>query len=115
MRKNIVGLLAVVLIGLCGVAAATPIVYGVNISDGTETVTGTITTDGNLGTLVAADITAWSFTAIGPVTFSINSTLLGALIRCGASCGLMATPTSLLYDFSLDLAHAFDSIVFGVN
>lgn len=100
MRGNFAGLLAVVLIGLCGIAAATPIVYNVNISDGTETVTGTITTDGKIGTLAASDITAWDLAASGPEPFLTSSSLLGAMILSGASNGLFATTSSLEYDFS---------------
>jgi hypothetical protein len=111
MRANIAGLLAVVLIGLCGIAAATPIVYSVNISDGTETLTGTITTDGTIGSLVAGDIIAWSLSASGPATFLISSTLPGSMVSCGASCGLFATASLLKYDFS----SAASSLDFLVN
>jgi PEP-CTERM motif len=103
MHKNIVGLLAVALIWVCGVAAATPIVYNVNITDGTETVSGTITTDGMIGTLVAGDVTNWALSATGPVALSINSTLPGAIVDCDSmpSCGLVATADGgLEYDFS---------------
>jgi hypothetical protein len=41
-------------------ALASPIVYTVNDTVSAGTVTGTITTDGNLGTLVTADITGWN-------------------------------------------------------
>jgi hypothetical protein len=106
MRKNIVGLLAVALLWGCGIAAATPIVYNVNLSDGIETVTGTITTDGHTGALLAGDITAWTFSASGPLNFLVSSTLFGALVDCGPSCGLSATASSLTYDFSSATAHS---------
>ena len=111
MRKNIVGLLAAALLFACGVAAATPIVYNVNISDGIETVTGTITTDGTIGPLVAGDISAWTFSASGPVNFLVSSTLFGALLDCGLSCGLSATASSLTYDFSSATAHSLFATV----
>jgi hypothetical protein len=104
MRGNIVGLLAVALMCVCGIAAATPIVYNVNISDGTETVTGTITTDGLFGPLVAGDITAWSLSASGPVPILISSTIPGASVSCSVNCALFATAGTLLYDFSISVS-----------
>jgi hypothetical protein len=100
MRGTILGLLAVALMFVCGVASAN-IVYNVDITDGTETISGTITTDGHTGTLLLGDITAWDLTATGPVAFSINSTLSGAIDGCAPSgCGLTASAASLVYDFS---------------
>ncbi len=55
MKPKILGLISVVLLGVCGVASSS-IVYNVDITDGTETVSGTITTDGNTGALAAGDI-----------------------------------------------------------
>jgi hypothetical protein len=96
MRRNIVGLLAVALMCVCGVAAATPIVYNVYISDGTETVSGTITTDGTIGVLAAGDITAWHLAAVGPQTFGPAT---GAGVECLpdflGGCGLGATSSTL--------------------
>jgi hypothetical protein len=97
MRRNIVGLLTVALMCVCGVARATPIVYDVYISDGIETVTGTITTDGHIGALVGGDITAWSFTASGPAAFTISGTVAGCSL---GGCGLTASSLTLVYDFS---------------
>ena len=96
MHSTIVGLLAAAL--MCGAQVADAlIVYSVDVTDatGTETVTGTITTDGTIGSLVASDFIAWSFTAIGPVPFGPRS---GAtLVSCGAAgCGIIATATTLL-------------------
>ena len=103
MRLNAAGLLTAALICVCGVASAN-IIYNVNITDGTETVSGTITTDGSTGTLAPADITAWDLTATGPVAFSINSAPPGALFCVPGDCGLQATLSSLTYDFSDPLA-----------
>ena len=50
MRRNIAGVLTVALMCVCGVARPS-IVYDVNITDGIETISGTITTDGTTGTL----------------------------------------------------------------
>jgi hypothetical protein len=103
MRGNIVGLLAAALMGVCGVARPS-IVYTVNISDGIEMVSGTITTDGLIGTLNASDITAWDLTAAGPVAFAENSSIPGAFLLCSFGCGLTATATTLAYDFSSQIA-----------
>jgi hypothetical protein len=45
----------------CGVAAPShALTYDVNFSDGTNTVTGTITTNGHTGALLPTDITGWN-------------------------------------------------------
>src|SRR5271155_4209808 len=65
MRGKIIGLLAVALMSLYGVASAN-IVYNIDITDflgGPNSVTGTITTDGDTGTLAVGDITAWTLTS----------------------------------------------------
>jgi PEP-CTERM motif len=101
MRGNILVLLAVALTCVCGVAKSTPIVYNVDIAGQGETVTSTITTDGVIGGLVAADITAWSLTASGPIGLSINSSLVGAGVSCAPSgCGLTASLSDLIYNFA---------------
>jgi hypothetical protein len=59
MRRNIVGLLAVALVCVCGVASAN-ITYIVNQTIGPGTATGFITTDGTIGTLGTADLLSWN-------------------------------------------------------
>src|SRR5438046_8443851 len=104
MRANIVGLLAVALVCVCGVARSN-IVYDVNISNGTETISGTITTDGNTGPLVPGDIIAWNLMAVGPDQVPPGG------VSCGLGCGISATlsdleftSTSLLNDTILQTA-----------
>lgn len=96
MRSIIVSLLATALMCV-GQAADALIIYSVNVTDatGAETVTGTITTDGTIGSLGASDFIAWSFTASGPVPFGPRS---GAtLVSCGAAgCGIITTATTLV-------------------
>lgn len=83
-------------------ASASPITYNLNFTGGSETLTGSITTDGTLGTLALADITAWSFAVTGtPVAFSINSSEAGAFDGCSVSCGLSATSSTLSFDFGI--------------
>ena len=107
-----VSLLCVALALLCasGVASA-DIVYSVNLtgsvppsffsSGGTETVAGTITTDGTFGALTAADIVAYSLTASGVVPASIAGGVVPfpAQVSCDASgCGVTATNTTLTFN-----------------
>jgi PEP-CTERM motif len=112
MRGNILVLLAVALMSVCGVAKSTPIVYNVDFTDGPETTTGTITTDGTIGELVSGEITAWNLTAAGPVSFSMDSALPGATVDCSfAGCGLTASPSMLVYDS----ASTFELIEFRLD
>jgi hypothetical protein len=87
---------------LCSVSAADAGVFTVNRIVGSATVTGTITTNGNLGVLATGDITDWdlllaaggsNFTLLGPLSGS-NS----AVSVTGSA--LSATSTDLLFDFS---------------
>ncbi len=112
MRRSIVGLLAAALLCAWSVASAN-IIYSVNLTDGTETVSGSITTDGNVGAITAADIVAWSLTASGVVDASIASTMPGAAApRCLLNgCALVATATAL----SLDLLTFKQGLVFFVS
>ena len=88
MRANIVGLLAAALMGVCGGASAN-IVYNVNISDGVETLMGTITTDGQSGLLLASDFVSWSLSASGHVNFVANGPPIA--IECDPlGCGVAA-------------------------
>jgi hypothetical protein len=75
MREYTVGLLAVALLCVTGASIASPIVYNVDISDETQSLTGTITTSGIIGPIGFGDITAWSFATSGEVQFSISSAL----------------------------------------
>ncbi len=44
------------------------------------TLSGTITTDGMIGTLTDADITAWSFSVTGPTSYQLTSQSPGATV-----------------------------------
>ena len=59
-------------LALAGEAKAN-IIYDVNLAIGAGGVVGTLTTDGNVGVLVASDIVAWNFiiTGNGGVTFNL--------------------------------------------
>jgi hypothetical protein len=71
---------------MCGAhGAEAAIVYNVDITNGTETLTGTITTDGQTGPLAATDFTAWSFTASNPASFGpITQASASAKVTCGS-------------------------------
>ena len=83
--KTALAALAVAFMGVCGEARAS-IIYDVNLSNGTEAVNGTITTDGNTGTLLPADITAWNLTASGVFSFVLTQSDAGVLRECPAEC-----------------------------
>jgi len=86
MRRSIAGVLSLAVMCVCGVASA-DIVYNVDITDGVETVTGTITTDGASGALTAADFLSWSLSASGTVTLSDVGPPVDA-ICIQADCGI---------------------------
>jgi len=96
-RGTLAGLLVVAFMSLCGVARA-DIIYNVYVTNtgGTETVTGTITTDGNTGPLASGDITAWDLMATGVDTFTISSADSGSSFVCDITgCGLSASLADL--------------------
>jgi hypothetical protein len=68
----------VVAVCACGMqtAAASSIVYDVNIVNGTNSITGTLTTDGQLGALMATDFTDWDIVV---ASGSVSETFLGPL------------------------------------
>jgi hypothetical protein len=76
--------------------------YNVNLSIGTGTVTGTITTDGNTGTLTTSDIKDWNLT----ITDGANSVSLQGPLSGNNSFDAMngspvsADATNILFDFS---------------
>jgi len=82
---------------------ATAAVYSFNYSVGTGSASGSITTDGTLGTLTAANIVDWSvsldgnpgntFTLLGPLSGNNSAKLV-------SGSGLSATATDLMFDFS---------------
>jgi hypothetical protein len=94
------------LLACASLAQAGPITYTLTVTTiGSGTVTGSITTDGTLGTLTDADIIDWNialkpnpgtpFTLFGPLSGN-NSGYLSS------GSNLSATATQLAFDFSLD-------------
>ena len=92
-----VALLLASILALPGFAAAAPITYNVQNTFSSFSVTGTITTDGTLGTLASSDITSYSLT----VSNGTRTDTLTALnsSESVAGSGLTATPSGLFYNY----------------
>jgi hypothetical protein len=107
VKTTFLGSLALGLIGMGGVAmAGSPITYDVDITGAPESITGTITTNGAIGTLPAADITGWNFAATGAQSFSISSADTGAYLP--ESTLLSATASALSFNFGATGGFIFD-------
>ncbi len=90
-------LLLASLLAVPGIAAASPVTYTVDNVFSTFSVTGTITTDGNLGTLSSADITGYALTLA-------NATHTDTLTSANSSesisgSGVTATASGLFYNY----------------
>jgi hypothetical protein len=85
------------------VVSATPITYELIPVNGAQgsTLTGSVTTDGTLGSVLLADILDWSFTSTGALAFSIDKSSPGSSTTCLAALTgcFTATPASLSFDF----------------
>lgn len=81
-----------------GLAAASPITYTLDQTVGSGSVTGTITTDGTLGTLTASNISAWDLNLAGPGA-SLNLTNSNSALEF-VGADLSATATDLFFNFS---------------
>ena len=90
-------LLLASLLAIPGIAAASPITYNVNNAFSTFSVTGTITTDGNLGTLSSADITGYTLT-VSNTTHTDTLTAANSSESISGS-GVTATASGLFYDY----------------
>jgi hypothetical protein len=96
-------MLAVMLVLACDAAQATPITYDLSFGSGApDKLTGSITTDGTIGAINEANITAWSFMSVGAVAFQLSSADVGTFSLCGfgVSACFTATAGALLFDFS---------------
>jgi hypothetical protein len=72
-----------------GAASGNSIIYDVNINDGTNSVTGTITTNGHIGVLLPTDITGWNlvFQAGGAtgITIGTDPSFFGSPLQASTS------------------------------
>ena len=100
--KNAIGIVAISagLLSLPQDASASPIMYTVNQVIGPGSVTGTITTDGTLGTLADADIISWNLLLNnGPNTVVVQEGVNGSnAILTGTA--LTASLTTLTFNYS---------------
>ena len=112
--KNIEGQARAIMAGLCllctvSVANAT-IIYDVNRTIGTGSVTGFIETDGTLGALSTANIVDWAFTLTAPLLpgspdmISLGDS--GFHVVDVSGMPLSATSTELIFDFSPGMGFA---------
>jgi len=98
-------LFAIVLLLLCQTTQA-GIIYNVDRTVGTGSVSGFVETDGTLGVLSASNITNWVLTITAPNTSPNPNTISFANSNCGGLClsngsgAFTATLTDLLFDFS---------------
>jgi hypothetical protein len=105
MLKNTPGLLFAGLMATLGLAQAAPTTYTlIPVVQGVDQLTGSLTVDdadGNLK-ITPTEITAWAFTAVGPVAFSISSAASNAATICsvagGVPCMTVVGP-ALVFDF----------------
>jgi hypothetical protein len=92
--------LMAILFGAAGVLpAAADIIYNVNRTILLGSVSGTITTDGTIGTLATNDITNWNLTLNGPGAFPFNITNLNSGVEVIGN-DLSADATNLTFNFS---------------
>jgi hypothetical protein len=89
-----------ILFGAAGVLpAAADVIYNVNRTVVLGSVTGTITTDGTIGTLATNDITSWNLTLNGPTASPFTLTNLNSGVEIIGN-DLSADATNLYFDFS---------------
>ena len=95
--RFLLGTVAAALLG-SGVCSAAPITYTINQTIGAGSVTGTIQTDGTIGTLAAGNFIAWNLNLNG-VGASFNITD-GNSVAYVTGTDVTATATDLLFNFS---------------
>lgn len=100
-RARVLALVSIGLVGfMSSVAQAAPITYDLlSLTNGMDTLTGSITTDGTIGAISYANIMAWSFTDTGPAAFSMSSANPNFYQCQGASGCFTASPSTLTFDF----------------
>ncbi|MDQ2833150.1 MAG: PEP-CTERM sorting domain-containing protein [Acidobacteriota bacterium] len=109
-----VALLLASLLALPGIASASPLTYTVNNAFPTFSVSGTITTDGNLGALSSSDITAYSLT-LSNATHTDTLTAANSSESISGS-GVTATASGLFYNYVSGESHStYDYLGFFGN
>jgi hypothetical protein len=88
-------------------SSASAATYNVDFSSGANSISGTVTTDGTLGTLALGNILDWNLTAAhAPYSAQFTGPLSGgnSLISAWQGNALSATATDLLFDFGASFA-----------
>jgi len=104
-------LAAVLAVGLVSGTAHASIVYDINLTVGSGSITGTLETDSSLGVLSTGDILAWDFTLNDGL--HLGGLESGTQDLFGTANLLTASPTELFFDFDLGLGGIFDVRTFG--
>jgi hypothetical protein len=100
-------LFAVVALASPTVVSANDITYNVNQTEGVFGVTGTVTTDGTIGTLSTSDIAAWDLTLSSPgywPAISLDTANSTATVVGGA---LSASASQLAFDFTFGGSNSY--------
>lgn len=96
--KKLSSLIACMTVIAVSPAAAAATIYNLDYTSGSLAVVGSITTDGNTGTLLSTDITGWNLTFTGDGAPIIVTTNPLGLIFAGTD--LSATATALSFNFA---------------
>ena len=96
-----------VLLGTAGLAQASPVTFSVDRMVEIGQVTGTITTDGQLGPLAVVNILDWNLLLDNGAGLSVLLTgpLSGANSLLALSGGLYETASSLMFDTTVEGAY----------
>ena len=105
-KSRLLGAVCAITLTWFATATSASIIYNVNRTVGAGSVTGTIETDGTIGTLdPISNITSWSLTLFDGVDSETISSTTGGMLNGGLTF-LTATSTELNYNF--DHANSFD-------
>jgi hypothetical protein len=119
LLKGEVSMLKVALAGLAALLASTTAAeaatYVGSRSLGTGSISLSITTDGTLGSLTVGNISDWNIavTANNPIE-SFTFTKANSIINSGLNGGLVASPTSLTFDFDLGTQSRLEFVEFPI-
>jgi hypothetical protein len=122
MKTRLLGLVACAALLGASQARAAEITYTIgdnlplnNTGSGSGAITGTITTDGSLGSIYASDIESWDLTVTvncSGCTATYNPSNTKVLPGFSGDGNLMASPTTLSFDFD-NYVVTGDAILFG--
>ena len=99
LNSSVTAVFFVSLLALGASARADSIVFDVNLGVGSGSVAGTITTDGNLGTLTESDILGVDLTINGPFGSAASTNTPGDIYRF-VGTDLSETASDLIFNFS---------------